>query len=393
MGELPRDIYFEGMEQIKSNIMEETLEAAAEYNASKYTQDDVRRVLGEARKTQGRGCSIEDFSILLSPAASLFLEEMAQAAREEKLRRFGNSVSLFTPLYISNYCENACVYCGFNAGNPIRRSKLELEEIESELKVIKDTGLEEILILTGESAKHSSLEYIGSACALARKYFRVVGLEVYPMNCADYAYLKTQGADFITVFQETYDTELYGKLHPAGRKRNFPYRFNTQERAILGGLRGVAFASLLGLGDFRRDAYATGLHAWAIQRKYPHAEISFSCPRLRPIVNNNGGGNGDFKPINISEAELLQIICAFRLFMPSSGITISSRENARFRDHACDIAVTRISAGVDVGIGGHSGVSSGDEQFEISDSRGVEEIYRMLLSRGLQPVMSDYIDV
>ena len=373
--------------------MEDTLKAAAGYDPSKYAKNDVRRALDGAQKEQGRGCSIEDFGIFLSPAASPFLEEMAHAAREEKLRRFGNSINLFTPLYISNYCENACVYCGFNTGNPIRRSKLELEEIETEMKAIKATGLEEILILTGESAKHSSLEYIASACELARKYFRVVGLEVYPMNCADYAYLKSKGADFITVFQETYDPELYGKLHPAGRKRNFPYRFNTQERALLGGLRGIAFASLLGLGDFRRDTYATGIHAWTIQRKYPHAEISFSCPRLRPIVNNGGKENGNFKPFNVSEAELLQVICAFRLFMPSSGITVSSRENARFRDHACEIAVTRISAGVDVGIGGHSGASSGDEQFEISDSRGVEEIYRMLLSRGLQPVMRDYIDV
>jgi len=392
MSEQPRDLNsnIKDMEQIKSGIMEETLKAAAEYDPFKYTQDDALRALEGARKNHGRGCSAEELGILLSPAAFPFLEEMARAAREEKLRRFGNSINLFTPLYISNYCENACVYCGFNTDNPIRRSKLELEEIEAEMKAIKATGLEEILILTGESAQHSSLEYIGGACALARKYFRIVGLEVYPMNCADYAHLKTQGADFITVFQETYDPELYGKLHPSGRKRNFPYRFNTQERALLGGLRGVAFASLLGLGDFRRDAYATGIHAWFIQRKFPHAEISFSCPRLRPIANIN---DIKFKPINVSEAELLQVICALRLFMPGSGITISSRENATFRDHACGIAVTRISAGVDVGIGGHSGASSGDEQFEISDSRGVEEIYQILLSRGLQPVMSDYIDV
>jgi len=371
--------------------MEETLKAADAYDPSKYGQDDARRALDGAKKERGRGCSVEDFGILLSPAASPFLEEMAYAAREEKLRRFGNAVSLFTPLYISNYCENACVYCGFNANNPIRRSMLEPDQIEAEMKAIKETGLEEILILTGESVTRSTLEYIGDACSLARKYFRVTGLEVYPMNSADYAYLKTCGADFITVFQETYDPQLYGKLHPSGRKRSFPYRFNTQERALMGGIRGVAFAGLLGLGDFRRDAYSAGIHAWAIQRKYPHAEISFSCPRLRPIINDNGGCG--FTPLNISEAELLQVICAFRLFMPSAGITISSRENAVFRDHACEIAVTRISAGVDVGIGGHSGLSSGDQQFEISDSRNVEEIYRMLLSRGLQPVMSDYVDV
>lgn len=371
--------------------MEETLKAAAAYDPSKYNQDDVRSALDGAREEKGRGCFVEDFGILLSPAAAPFLEEIAYAAREEKLRRFGNSISLFTPLYISNYCENACVYCGFNANNPIRRSMLEPDQIEAEMKAIKETGLEEILLLTGESVTRSSLEYIGNACSLARKYFRVTGLEVYPMNSANYAYLKTRGADFITVFQETYDPLLYAKLHPSGRKRSFPYRFNTQERALLGGIRGVAFAGLLGLGDFRRDAYSVGIHAWAIQRKYPHAEISFSCPRLRPIINNNDS-NG-FTPLHVSEAELLQVICAFRLFMPSAGITISSRENATFRDHACEIAVTRISAGVDVGIGGHSGLSSGDEQFEISDSRNVEEICRMLLSHGLQPVMSDYVDV
>jgi 2-iminoacetate synthase len=208
------------------------------------------------------------------------------------------------------------------------------------------------------------------------------------MNSADYAYLRSRGADFVTVFQETYDPELYAQLHLGGRKRVFPYRFNAQERALAGGMRGVGFAALLGLGDFRRDAFATGIHGQAIQRKFPQAEISFSCPRLRPIVNND-----TINPGGVGEAELLQIMCAYRIFMPFAGITISTRENARFRDNAVSIAATKISAGVDVGIGGHAGESRGDEQFEISDSRSVEEIYRMILSRDLQPVMSDYLYV
>ena len=368
--------------------MDETLKAANSYNPLAYNRDDVLRTLDEIKESRGQGCSLEEFGILLSPASAPFLEEMAFFAREEKLRRFGNAVNLFTPLYLSNYCDNACVYCGFNRNNDIRRSRLEYDEIEREMKAISATGLEEILLLTGDSPGRSSLEYIARACALARNYFRVVGLEVYPMDSADYARLKAEGADFVTVFQETYDSELYGKLHPSGQKRNFPYRFNSQERALMGGIRGVAFASLLGLGDFSRDAFAAGVHAALIQRKYPHAEISFSCPRLRPIINQSSFGSSD-----VSEAELLQIMCAYRLFMPSAGITISSRENARFRDHAVEIAATRISAGVDVGIGRHSGSSTGDEQFEISDSRGVEEIYQMLISRGLQPVMSDYFYV
>jgi 2-iminoacetate synthase len=207
------------------------------------------------------------------------------------------------------------------------------------------------------------------------------------MDSGDYARIHRCGADFVTVFQETYDPVLYGKLHPGGRKRIFPWRFNAQERALMGGMRGIGFAALLGLGDFRRDVFASGLHAWHVQRKYPHAEIFFSCPRLRPIM---GGG---VENSGVGEAELLQAICAYRLFMPFAGITISSRERAGFRDSVVDIAATKISAGVDVGIGGHSGEDVGDDQFEIDDARSVEEIHAMLLSKNLQPVMSDYIYV
>jgi 2-iminoacetate synthase len=374
--------YLDGMEASDPVIMETVLKAAAAYDPAAYTETDARRAL------DALACGVGDFGALLSPAAAPFLEEMARRARTETRRHFGNSVTLFTPLYIANYCENQCVYCGFNRGNTIQRARLNYEEIEAEMKAIADTGLEEILLLTGESPKMSALEYIGDACEIARKYFRVIGLEVYPMNSADYAYLRGRGADFVTVFQETYNPELYGKLHPGGRKRIFPYRFNAQERALAGGMRGVGFAALLGLGDFRGDAFATGLHGRLIQRKFPQGEISFSCPRLRPIINN-----GAMKPRDVGEAELLQVICAYRIFMPFASITISTRENARFRDNAVSIAATKISAGVDVGIGGHSGSSKGDEQFEISDGRSVEEIYRMLLSRNLQPVMSDYIHV
>jgi 2-iminoacetate synthase len=383
--------YIEGMEQIDHALMNAVLRGAAAYRPETYTAEDVRRVLSGVNSgdTVGPGgVSDEGFGILLSPAAKPFLEEMARLAKRETQRHFGNSVYLFTPLYIANYCENQCVYCGFNRNTTINRARLTPAEIDAELRAIAESGLEEILILTGESPVLSGVEYIGGACDLARKYFRVVGLEVYPMDSRQYAWLRERGADFVTVFQETYDTGLYPKFHLGGRKRSFPYRFNAQERALMGGIRGVAFAALLGLGDFRRDSFAAGLHARYIQRKYPHAEISFSCPRLRPIINNN-----TINPKDVGEAELLQIMCAYRLFMPFAGITISTRENARFRDNAIGIVATKISAGVDVGIGGHSGKASGDEQFEISDGRTVEEIYRMILSRGLQPVMSDYLYV
>ncbi|MDR3225947.1 MAG: 2-iminoacetate synthase ThiH [Clostridiales Family XIII bacterium] len=340
--------YLEGMEQIDSDIMDRVLEASAQVDFA-FSDADVRRAID----APGLARTPAMLAALLSPAAAPFLEEMAQAAQRETRAHFGNGVSLFTPLYIANYCENACVYCGFSRDNKIARAKLSEAECENEMKAIAASGLEEILILTGESRKMSDVAYIGKACETAQKLFRIVGVEIYPLNSDEYAYLHRCGVDFVTVFQETYETALYGELHPAGRKRIFPYRFNAQERALMGGIRGVGFAALLGLSDFRRDAYATGLHAFLLQRKYPHGEISFSCPRLRPAKNKS-----DIRPKEVGEAELLQILCAYRLFMPFANITISSRENARFRDQAVAIAATKISAGVDVGIGGHAGADS-----------------------------------
>ena len=374
--------YLPDMEQISSDIRDKVLAAMNAYEPDKYTARDVLAALSHDR------CSIEDFKALLSPAAEPFLEKMAQRAERETRNHFGNSTYIFTPLYIANYCENYCVYCGFNCYNKIRRAKLSEEEIEKEMQEIAKTGLQEILLLTGESRKMSDVEYIGNACKIAKKYFKVVGVEVYPMNSDEYAHLHKCGADFVTVFQETYNSDKYETLHLEGHKRIFPYRFYAQERAILGGMRGVGFAALLGLDDFRKDAFATGMHAYLLQKKYPYAEIAFSCPRLRPIINND-----KINPKDVHEPQLLQVICAYRIFMPFASITISTRECERFRNNIINIAATKISAGVDVGIGGHSGEQKGDEQFEISDPRNVEEVYKAIEEQGLQPVMSDYIYV
>lgn len=374
--------YLPGMDVLESDLMERVISAMNAYDYGRYTAADVRRALAHEER------SPEDFAALLSPAATPFLEEMAQAAQHETRKHFGNSIMMFTPLYIANYCENYCIYCGFNCRNKINRAKLSSAEIEQEMRTIAGTGLQEILILTGESPKMSDVSYIGEACRIARRYFRVVGLEVYPMNMADYAYLHECGADFVTVFQETYNADKYETLHLSGNKRIFPYRFSAQERALLGGIRGVGFAALLGLDDFRKDAFATGMHAYLLQRKYPHAEIAFSCPRLRPIINND-----KINPKDVHEPQLLQIIAAYRLFLPYASITISTREGVRFRDNIIKIAATKISAGVDVGIGGHSGEAKGDEQFEIADRRSVDEVYQAILNGGLQPVMGDSLYV
>lgn len=375
--------YMEDMEVLDSTILDEVVSAMNNYDYDKYTAADVKRAIESDSRTP------EDFAALLSPAALPFLEEIAQKAQEETRKHFGNSIYMFTPLYIANYCENYCIYCGFNCHNKIHRAKLNMEEIDSEMQAIAKTGLQEILILTGESKKMSDVKYIGEACKIARKYFKVVGIEVYPMNSEDYAYLHECGVDFVTVFQETYNSDKYETLHLEGHKRIFPYRFYAQERAIRGGMRGVGFAALLGLDDFRKDAFATGMHAYLLQRKYPHAEIAFSCPRLRPIINND-----KINPKDVHEPQLLQVICAYRLFMPFSNITISTRECERFRNNVIKIAATKISAGVDVGIGGHGDTEKkGDEQFEISDSRNVDEVYKAIENAGLQPVMSDYVYV
>lgn len=375
--------YMDDMEQIPHEILDKVVAEINSYKAEDYTASDVLRAI------ESDSCSLEDFKALLSPAAEPFLEQIARKARLETRKHFGNSAYFFTPIYISNYCENYCIYCGFNCHNKIKRAKLSMEEIHEEMKAIADTGLEEILILTGESRKASDVKYIGEACKIAKKYFKNIGIEVYPMNSDEYRYLRECGADYVTVFQETYNSDKYETLHLAGHKRIFPYRFNAQERALMGGMRGVAFAALLGLDDFRKDALGTGMHAYLIQRKYPWAEISISCPRLRPIINN-----ASINPKDVHEKQLLQIMCAYRIFLPFAGMTISTRERAEFRDNVVGLAATKISAGVSTGIGSHSeSEDKGDAQFEIADTRGIEEIYDSLKKRGIQPVMNDYVYV
>lgn len=381
--------YMDGMEQISPDIRNKVINAMNEYDYGKYTATDVLRALEKDT------CSVEDFKALMSPAAEPFLEKMAEKAKYETSKHFGNTVYLFTPLYIANYCENYCVYCGFNCYNQINRKKLNYEEIEHEMKVIADSGIEEILMLTGESRKVSDVEYIGEACKLASRYFKNVGLEIYPLNSDEYKYLHECGADYVTVFQETYDSDKYETLHLMGHKRVFPYRFEAQERALMGGMRGVGFSALLGLADFRKDAFASALHVYYLQRKYPYAEYSLSCPRLRPIINNDR-----INPLDVGERQLCQVLCAYRIFLPYVGITVSSREQKHFRDGIVKIAATKVSAGVSTGIGDHESKytgkdngNAGDEQFEISDGRSFDQMYADMTDEGMQPVLNDYVYV
>lgn len=374
--------YLPDMDIIDSHMLDDVLKYHDSFNNEDFTARDVKSALAKTHLEP------RDFMALLSTAALPFLEEMAQKAHTVTRRHFGNSVNLFTPVYFANYCENYCIYCGFNSHNKIQRAKLSDEELHQECANIAKTGLEEVLMLTGESRHMSDVHYIGNAIKIARQYFRIVGIEIYPVNVEEYKYLHECGADYVTVFQETYNSDKYETLHLAGHKRIFPYRFYAQERALMGGMRGVGFAALLGLDDYQKDAVATGMHAWLMQKKYPHAEISLSCPRLRPIINND-----KINPKDVHEKQLVQIICAYRLFLPYACIVVSSRENARFRNNIVKIAATKISAGVCTGIGGHieEDTQKGDEQFEISDTRSFDEIYAAIKSENLQPVTSEYI--
>ena len=375
--------YLPGMEVIDSDMLDQVVAIHDSFNNDDFTEKDVRLALSKEHLDP------RDFMALLSTAAAPFLEEMAQKAHLVTRRHFGNNITILTPIYFANYCDNSSIYCGFNSHNKIKRARLTDEELHRECKNIADTGIEEVIMLTGESPKMSDIKYIGNAVKIARQYFRVINMEIYPVNSEDYKYLHECGADYVTVFQETYNSDKYATLHLAGHKRIFPYRFYSQERAILGGMRGVGFAALLGLDDYQKDALATGMHAWLMQRKYPHAEISLSCPRLCPIINND-----KINPKDVDERKLTQIICAYRLFMPYASIVVSSRESARYRNAIMKIAATKVSASVCVGIGGHlenDGSEMGDEQFEITDGRSFDQMYSDIKSMGLQPLTSEYI--
>ncbi|HJE03173.1 MAG TPA: 2-iminoacetate synthase ThiH [Aliarcobacter thereius] len=380
MKTINHQLFYKEQNDIESDLEEFILQDVNNFDYTKYTKEDIQRVLEKDK------LDIWDFGTLLSPKAEEFIEQMAQKAFVQTRKYFGNSISLFTPLYIANYCENECTYCGFKATNKIKRASLSLEEIEKEMMKISKSGLKEILLLTGEARRKTSVEYIASAVKMASKYFTTVGLEVYPVNLDEYKYLHECGADFVSIYQETYNRAKYEGVHLWGSKRNYTYRLNAQERAIKAGFRGVAFGTLLGLDDFRKDAFATVCHAKYILQRYPDIEISFSVPRLRPYINNKNNSSND-----VYEKQLLQVMLAYRLFMPFASITISTREAGFFRDNVVGLVANKMSAGVSVAVGGYDDEKKGDEQFEISDERSLDEIRQMLISKDLQAVFTNHI--
>ncbi|RJP29593.1 MAG: 2-iminoacetate synthase ThiH [Candidatus Omnitrophota bacterium] len=326
----------------------------------------------------------EDFLCLLSDAATGFLEQIAVKARNITIKNFGRVICLYAPLYLSNYCENECLYCGFSNRNKIKRKRLSKDELGTEAKAIRDTGIRHILVLTGESRKMSALPYISECIETLREYFTSISIEIYPLESAEYKELINTGADGLAIYQETYDRTRYQELHSGGPKSDYLYRLDAPERACMAGIRSVSIGALLGLSEFRKDIFFTGLHASYLQRKFPSVEFSVSLPRLQPQI-------GGFKPfVQVSDKDLVQAMLALRLFIPRLGINISTRENSQFRSNIIGLGVTRMSAGSKTEVGGYSQKQKTEGQFEILDKSSVSEVKNMIRERGYQPVMKDW---
>jgi len=343
------------------------------------TPSQAERVISKPRLTD------LDYLTLLAPAASTpeILEQTARRARDITKARFGNVILLFTPLYVSNICDNRCLYCSFAHQNKIKRRHLSADEVRAEASRIAATGLRHILMLTGESRRAAPVEYLSSCVSVLREYFSSISIEVYPLDEREYAELVGAGADGLTIYQETYDRSVYASLHEGGPKSDFEYRLLAPERGCAAGMRGVAVGALLGLARPLRDAFFSGLHARYIAERYPSVEVSASFPRIRPQA-------GEFEPeFCVDDKTFVRYMTAFRLFMPAAGITVSTRESAAFRDAILPLGPTKMSAGVSTAVGQGSGRPS-DAQFEIADGRSVDEMQKNLLSKGFQPVMVDW---
>lgn len=325
-----------------------------------------------------------DYLTLLSPAAEKHLEAIAQKANRLTINQFGRSILLYTPMYLSNYCVNHCIYCGFNAKNDIGRKQLSYDEVDREAKRISESGLKHILILTGEAKSKAGIEYLSECCKILSKYFTSISIEIYPLSTDEYEQLIDAGVDSMTIYQETYSEGLYDKLHLKGPKKDYMFRIDAPERAAEAKMRSVNIGALLGLDEWRRESFITGLHADYLQNKYTDMEVSVSFPRMRP---HTGAYEPEF-PVN--DKNLVQIIMALRLYMPRAGITISTREKADFRDNVVNLGVTKMSAGVTTAVGGHTEEEESTGQFEISDERSVEEMAVSLRQAGFQPIYKDW---
>ncbi|MGN6180558.1 MAG: 2-iminoacetate synthase ThiH [Mucilaginibacter sp.] len=342
------------------------------------TSDDVLKALSTQKRT------LEDFKALVSPAAAPYLEQMAQISQQLTLKRFGKVIQLYVPLYLSNECNNICTYCGFSYDNKMRRKTLSPIEIMQEVAVIKNMGYDHVLLVTGEAIQTVNVDYFKQVLALIRPHFAHISMEVQPLDLEDYLELTPYGLDTVLVYQETYHEDDYKKHHPKGKKSNFQYRLETPDRLGKAAIHKMGLGVLIGLEDWRTDCFFTALHLNYLEKKYWQSKYSLSFPRLRPF-------SGGMEPkVEMNDRELVQLICAYRLFNEDVELSISTRESPHFRNNIIKLGITAISAGSKTNPGGYAVEPESLEQFEISDERSPAEIARIIREQGYEPVWKNW---
>ena len=342
------------------------------------TAEDVENALNQSKRT------LEDFKALISPAAAPYLEQMATLSHQITRKRFGNTIQMYIPMYLSNECQNICTYCGFSMDNKMRRTTLSEQQILDEVAVIKSHGYDHILLVTGEANKKVGVSYFEKVLKLIRPHFSHISIEVQPLDQEDYEKLIPVGLNTVLVYQETYNEEHYKLHHPKGKKSNFKYRMDTPDRLGKAGIYKMGLGVLIGLEDWRTDSFFNALHLDYLEKTYWQTKYSISFPRLRPFT-------GNLEPkVNMTDRELVQLICAYRIYNEEVELSMSTRESEKFRDNIVKLGITSISAGSKTDPGGYSSDLEALEQFEISDERSSAEIAEMLKAQGYEPVWKDW---
>jgi len=359
--------------------------AAVRQSIHRKTAADVERALVRADR------DLEDFKALISPAAAPYLEEMAQLSHRLTQKRFGKVIQLYIPLYLSNECQNICTYCGFSYDNKIRRRTLSPGELLTEAKAIRGMGYEHVLLVSGEANHTVGVDYFVKALEIVRQHFSHISMEVQPLDREDYSRLMEHGLNTVLVYQETYNREDYRLHHLKGKKSNFGYRLGTPDRLGQAGIHKIGLGVLIGLEDWRTDSWFTALHLQYLERRYWKTKYSLSFPRLRPFEGEERARPYGLQPkVEMSDRELIQLICAYRLLDGEVELSLSTRESSVFRDHAIRLGITAMSAGSKTNPGGYVVDPESLEQFEIDDDRSPADIAEMIRRQGYEAVWKDW---
>ncbi|HHD57453.1 MAG TPA: 2-iminoacetate synthase ThiH [Desulfobulbaceae bacterium] len=358
------------------------------FKISNFTELRAQILSGTANRVSAalnkQTCSLDDLAALLSLPAEDYLPQMAARSREITAMRFGRTTQIFAPLYLSNFCVNRCAYCGFAADNNIPRKKLSLNQAEQEAEILKQRGFNHVLLVTGEAPARAGVDYLEAVVRRLKNRFAAISIEVQPLEENEYGRLFAAGVTAVAVYQETYDREIYKKIHLAGKKCDYDYRIATPARAAAAGMREIGIGALLGLADWRCEGLAIGMHLSWLRKRFWKTNFTVSFPRLRPAA-------GSFEPlVNVTEKNLTQLIFALRIFDPDVGLVLSTREEARYRDGMLGLGPTRYSAGSCTAPGGYSSNEHDGEQFSVGDHRTIDEVCATVSEKGFDPVRKDW---